>query len=450
LAVNEKVIGTYGLLTFEGPFDDVARSRHQRLFETEAMTWAVEFKWQAYGSYIHNTLFGVFILGLLLFWLAQVAAIVGRFDFRVFVEGQIHLSWSSDRGDAHSSFADGAMVASMIPIGVLVTTEVLQMWMCAQRAPKEGEGPVMHRISQSYRVVQYFSSVWNWTELATYGMMLAGARRFYTSAERELDVTTAALCGIADVMATVTFCGFMRTSSRGGVLWILLGLDGAGKTIRMLGGIFRDIIPFLWVQLIFILGFTMAFAMLLPDQPRFQLPMALLTSYDMMLGTWDLEQFEGSHDDRDGWVLTAVAVIMFVLYSLGVLVVAMNLLIAQVSATYEKARNDDHVKLRFERAEALAGMAWVFQIYLRLFPERWQRARGEWFPECLRVLAATKERKEDTIKTLGADIKKVGTATNAEIQKTNAEMQKTNAEIQKTNAEMQQLNIKLDKILAKL
>ena len=81
-------------------------------------------------------------------------------------------------------------------------------------------------------------------------------------------------------------------------------------------------------------------------------------------------------------------------------------------------------------------MAWVFQIYLRLFPQRWQRARGEWFPECLRVLAATKEWKEVTIKTLGADIEKVGTA--------------TSAEMKKTNAEIQQLNNKLDDILAKL
>ena len=133
---------------------------------------------------------------------------------------------------------------------------------------------------------------WNLLELAACGMMLAGAYSFCTSAKREQHVTTAALCGLADVLATMNLLGFLRTGRR------------HGKNIRMLIGIVGDIVPFLEVQLVFTLGFTMAFAIMLPDQPRFKLPIALLTSYDMMLGVWDLEQFEGSHADESGWVLT--------------------------------------------------------------------------------------------------------------------------------------------------
>ena len=76
--------------------------------------------------------------------------------------------------------------------------------------------------------------------------------------------------------------------------------------------------------LLYYLGFTMAFAVLLPDQPRFQLPMALLTSYDIMLGVWDVEQFESSNADRDNWILTTIALVMFVVYTIVVLVVAMK------------------------------------------------------------------------------------------------------------------------------
>ena len=52
--------------------------------------------------------------------------------------------------------------------------------------------------------------------------------------------------------------------------------------------------------------------------------MALLTSYDIMLGVWDVEQFESSNADRDNWILTTIALVMFVVYTIVVLVVAMK------------------------------------------------------------------------------------------------------------------------------
>ena len=297
--VTEKVIGTFGLLTFGGSslcsFDAIALSGSSEVFECDTMIWAVKFKWRTYGSFVHGLMMYVYLVGLVLFWLAQVAAIVDRFDIRVFVAGQVRPSYLPARGGAISQLADGTMVASTIPIGALLIAELLQM-----------------SLSPGSSLYRFIRDGWNLIELLTYGMMLAGARSFCTSVEREQDVTTAALCGMANVLATLNLLSFLRTGSR------------YGKNIRMLISIFEDIRPFLEVQLIFILGFTMAFAIMLPDQPRFQLPMALLTSYDMMLGAWDLEQFEGSHDDGDGWILTVIAVFMFVLYSLGVLVVAMK------------------------------------------------------------------------------------------------------------------------------
>ena len=298
LDVTEKVIGTYGLLAIDGPFDAIALSCSSKTFETEAMVWAVEFKWQAYGWYIHAFLMYSFVFGLALFWVAQIAAIVDHFDVRVLGAGQVHLNSSPDRGGAFSQVANDAMTMSMYQIGALLIAEIVQL------AGMNG--------NWKHRVIQYVSDGWNWLEVTTYCTMLAGASTFSTLIEREQHVRSTALCGVANVLATLNLLAFLRTS------------DSVGQNIRMLIRITKDIWPFLVVQLIFILGFTMAFAVLLPDQPRFQLPMALLTSYDMMLGAWDLEQFEGSLDDRDNWVLTMTAVVMFVLYTLAVLVVAMK------------------------------------------------------------------------------------------------------------------------------
>ena len=125
--MTENVIGTYGLLTIDGPFDAIALSGNSEAFKAETMIWAVDFKWQACGSLINSILMYVYLVGLVLFWLAQVAAIVDRFDVRVLVAGQVHLSCLPDRGGAISQLADGSMVTSTIPIGALLIAEFLQM-----------------------------------------------------------------------------------------------------------------------------------------------------------------------------------------------------------------------------------------------------------------------------------------------------------------------------------
>ena len=201
------------------------------------------------------------------------------------------------------------MCTSMAPIALLVILEIGQMVFPAVvfAQKKRSFWVTTRRV-----IVPHLSDSWNLLEVFTYSLMLAGASSFLSSDDRGEHVTAAALCGSANVLATLNLLGFLRTT------------DAIGQNIRMLIRITSDIGPFLKVQLIFILGFTMAFAVLLPDQPRFQLPMALLTSYDMMLGAWDLEQFEAFSHDRDSWVLTTIALVMFVVYTIVVLVVAMK------------------------------------------------------------------------------------------------------------------------------
>jgi len=70
------------------------------------------------------------------------------------------------------------------------------------------------------------------------------------------------------------------------------------------------------------------------------------------------------------------------------------------------------VQDRIQRAEVMVGMEWIF----RGLPRRWYE--DHCFPKCLHVLKETKTETVDmaaNIETLGAEIKRVGTETNAEI-----------------------------------
>ena len=154
--------------------------------------------------------------------------------------------------------------------------------------------------------------------------------------------------------------------------------------------ILQDIYAFLIVMLICLVGFTMAFVTMLPDQPRFQLPMALLSSFETMLGAWDLEQFGGCQFDGDasGWgnpALTTLSVLAFVLYAVFVLVTAMNLLITVMGDSYDRVREEQAVHGRIQRAETLVAMDWLV---LRLCRVRRCWSEEECCPMFLHVLVA--------------------------------------------------------------
>ena len=156
---------------------------------------------------------------------------------------------------------------------------------------------------------------------------------------------------------------------------------------------FKNIYAFFMVMLILLFGFTMAFVTMLPEQPRFQLPMALLTSFEMMLGAWepwDLNQFDGQFDsynnsDTSGGVdyaLATLSVIAFGFYAVFVLVVGMNLPIAIMSDSYDRVRENQAVHGRIQQAETLVAMEWIVR---RLW------SKDECFPMFLHVLAAAED-----------------------------------------------------------
>ena len=201
-------------------------------------------------------------------------------------------------------------------------------------------------------LARHLRDIWNLLELLCYALMLASAAAF-ASSERAgtgapLPTPVAAVCGCTNIVVTFN------------LLSLLQPYRAFGPFIQMVLQILQDIYAFLVVMLICLVGFTMAFVTMLPDQPRFQLPMALLTLFEIMLGAWDLEQFDGYQFDGDasGWgnpALTTLSVLSFVLYTVFVLVIAMNLLIAIMGDSYDRVE-DQMVHGRIQRAGTLVAM----------------------------------------------------------------------------------------------
>jgi len=350
--VTVHVAGMCGLLALDGPFNAITRTQNLKAFETRAMAAAVEYKWRVYGRWYHLGQLLLFLAGLALFSGAQISIVLGKFGLRMWGEAypqQVHTG----------STASGLMAAALIAITVQMADELAQM---VALVADEGlvSGLLLH-LSASLTVLKLLCHV----------LMLSAAATVVSAGESDdpLPVQVAALCGCADVAATFNLLSLLRPHRLFGPL------------IRMVLEIFRDIYPFLVLLAICIVGFALAFTIMLPDQPRFQFPMGLLTSYEMMLGAWDLDQFA---DYKPGGIdrLAVLSVIAFVLYTGFVLIVAMNLLIAIMGDSYDRVRESQAVHGRLQRAEALVAMDWLV---------RRVGCRETCFPAFLHVLAAADE-----------------------------------------------------------
>ena len=312
--VASHVAGMCGLLTLDGPFNDITLTRSLSAFETRAMSAAVEFKWRTYGQWVHLGQLLVYLTGVVFFFGAQIAL---KFEA------------------AHTS--RGLMLAAAVATVVLLLAEMTQMILQVKGK------------SVATSLARHFRDRWNMLELACYSLMLASAVEVVLLDDRHdqpVPVLVAALCGCTNVVATFNLFTFLRPYRAFAAL------------IQMVLQIFQDMFAFLMGMAVLLVGFSMAFTMMLPDQPRFQLPTAFLASFEMMLGAWDLEQLNGYDDMHEINRLTVLSVIAFVLFAVLVVLVAMNLLIAIMGDSYDRVRENQVVHGRIQRAETLVAMEW--------------------------------------------------------------------------------------------
>jgi len=145
----------------------------------------------------------------------------------------------------------------------------------------------------------------------------------------------------------------------------------SGPLVRMVVQIVKDMIPFVVVLVVLMFGFVGGFASLLQTEDAFQGAGALLTVFAMMLGDFDIGNFEGNANSLG----------MFVLYMGLVVIVLLNLLIAIMGDSYDRVRENQMVEGLKLRAETLVGMDRLYGRFLELV------ARERCYPLVLHVLA---------------------------------------------------------------
>ena len=169
-------------------------------------------------------------------------------------------------------------------------------------------------------------------------------------------------------------------------LELLRALPAFGAFIGLIFKIIADLVPFLVVLGSLMLGFSFSFYALLGprwdltskfvadgpnatkddeigydvfpysdderDLPRpfWDTRMALLTSYQMMLGDFDMDIFARNKGD---FYAMNIAIVLFVVFSLLVFIVLLNVLIAIVSDTYAGVMSDRDVEGRIAQADVV-------------------------------------------------------------------------------------------------
>ena len=169
--------------------------------------------------------------------------------------------------------------------------------------------------------------------------------------------------------------------------WITLlahirGYKAVGSLLKKLLRIFSDMKIYMAIQVIVLIGFALSFKVLLPGHEAWENWHAFLSVFRMMTGDVDQDAFVTSHTSDVTWkkTTTSIAHSLYVTYTLGIVIVMLNMLIAQMGDSF------DHVQ-EHERIEALRERAVVLHQMLR-YEMRKKRDDSIWFPNWLHVLTS--------------------------------------------------------------
>lgn len=128
-----------------------------------------------------------------------------------------------------------------------------------------------------------------------------------------------------------TFLCFSAISLSIGILKFLSKWQHTGQLVIMYFAMLRDVAPFLFVFLIFVLGFGIALHGMFPEKSFGSVGLTFLTLFDAALGQHEFEVFDG----QDPFVQFVGSSLM-VLYIVFVMIVLLNLIVARMSSTHDK------------------------------------------------------------------------------------------------------------------
>eukprot|EP00050_Salpingoeca_kvevrii_P019555 m.87504 g.87504 ORF g.87504 m.87504 type:complete len:1666 (+) comp8463_c0_seq3:647-5644(+) len=237
-------------------------------------------------------------------------------------------------------------------------------------------------LQQMYQIgADYMTEIWNYVDLALVGCL---AWQF---------VSIVALSRHAALAAGfVAFFHYLKC------LWFLQSNPTTGPLVRMIVQIALDMRFFLVVLLVILLGTSFLFFGLTngedyPESGKNNIIAVLLRQYELLfLGAVD-------RGEMDNVPLGGLAKSLFVVFTLVVLVIMLNLLIALMSDSFERIKAQEHTEFRLQRGNLLVDLESSF----RLFVDADDNVQ---FPKWLHLLQLNRSVDEEAWRGVAGEIQR--------------------------------------------
>jgi hypothetical protein len=267
--------------------------------------------------------------------------------------------------------------------------------------------------------LKYLSSGWNCIDVA-------GILALYGAAAAHMTDSAALLQGVGSL-------GVLLNAFS--VLQLLTPFEATGPLIKTVIEIMRDISGYVVILLVLLWGFSVSFAVAMPDNDKFVDDNAgplvgLLTSFEAIVGSFHMSDFQNSESTG-----------FFLLYLFGMVVIMLNLLIAIMADSYEKVKESEVVEARKLRAQTI--------IDEEALMSDADRQNPAYFPKFLQVLRATEGREEvwaglsgkmvSEILKVEEKMKENHEATNAEIASVKSDVASVKSDVAELKAMVAQL-----------
>jgi len=281
------------------------------LFDNEVVLTGLNYAWQTFGIYAHLRHFFIFALFI-------TALMLSTFTFS---------SWSTSL----PRVTLGIQVLVLVLVGYLVVEEVLDLMYESIHTREEmkelkdsSKHPRIERVVLKLKlaatsIVEHFINPWNAFDLLFHVVTIVGTsyRILYW---RDSQISTSCLA-VAILFAWIKAVYFLQAFRQ------------TGPLVAMIAHITKEIMPFLGVLFMILIGFTSAFFLLSQNDdslPFGTIQGGFLSAFDYMLGSFS--------SDFSGTTNPQLATVLFILYMLFALVVMFNLLIAIMSNAYTEVQ----------------------------------------------------------------------------------------------------------------
>jgi len=212
---------------------------------------------------------------------------------------------------------------------------------------------------------EYFTSAFNWMSLFGYTCVMvmvpaatAMGDPFDDEAEQPYMRTLRAVAGVAITLRVLEFLAIHKTT---------------GRLVAILNRMLHDTARWSGVFALLVIAFSFAFFALLQGEENFEsLPAAVFTSFRFTIG-------EADPPFSDDGYLNGVASVFYMVFTILVHLLYLNVLIAMLSTSYEAVQEDVAASAAYSRASALIqweatmGQKKRQKMYLRVCPPRGKR-----------------------------------------------------------------------------